>query len=184
MAKAIGFVGVSIMGDIDAWSGSEDYDYDADDTSPTSSVEFDFVNPNPGSFDLKVYGTSNPISPEQRQRADQHAVGSLDRDVYVPDTMLSWGWICTSCNVKVDQQPRAYENGVEPVWWWWCPACREKGGSARSHTGLKRQDDTRRDPPKNKKKTTSAPTKTQKKKEDMAAKCEKIKFPRTTPSKS
>ena len=174
--KATDFVRMSGMSDNDSRDGYTDDYYDGYDFSPSSSSmdAFDYVNPNPGSFDLKVYGMSSPIPLEKKQRADRHAATSDDRiPEYVPDSVLAWGWECTSCSRKIDKQPRQYENGVEPVWWWWCQDCRfPKGGSAHSRTGMKEKDDTPRGPVKDtKKKPASAPTKTQKTKIDMAARC-------------
>ena len=175
---------------------TDDDSNDGSGPSPSSSSmdAFDYVNPNPGSFNMKVYGMSSPIPLEKKQRADRHAATSDDRiPLYVPDSVLAWGWECTSCSRKIDKQPRQYENGVEPVWWWWCHDCRfptggsapglpAKGGSAHSRTGLKQKDDTPRGPVKDtKKKPASAPTKTQKTKIDMAARCKKITFSKAAP---
>jgi len=168
----------------DGYTDDDSNDGSGPSPSSTSMDAFDYVNPNPGSFNMKVYGTSSPIPPEnseQMQRADVHAATSDDRiPLYVPESVLAWGWDCTSCSRKVDKQPRRYENGVEPVWWWWCQDCRDsggKGGSAHSRTGLKQKDDTPRVTVKDTKKPTSAPTKTQKKKEDTPARCEKNQIP-------
>ena len=181
--KATDFVRMSGMSDNDSRDGYTDDYYDGYDFSPSSSSmdAFDYVNPNPGSFNMKVYGTSSPILLEKKQRADRYAATSVDRiPEYEAEPVLPWGWDCTSCSKKVDKQPRRYENGVEPVGWWWCQNCRDsggKGGGAHSRTGLKEKDDTPRVTVKDTKKPTSAPTKTQKKKEDTPARCEKNQIP-------
>ena len=132
--KAIDFVRMSGMSDNDSRDGYTDDYYDGYDFSPSSSSmdAFDYVNPNPGSFNMKVYGTSSPIPPEnseQMQRADRYAATSVDRiPEYEAEPVLPFGWNCTLCNRKVDKQPRRYENGVEPVGWWWCQTCRDSGG--------------------------------------------------------
>ena len=165
---------------------TDDDSNDGSGPSPSSSSmdAFDYVNPNPGSFNMKVYGMSSPIPLEKKQRADRYAATSVDRiPEYEAEPVLPFGWNCTLCNRKVDKQPRRYENGVEPVWWWWCQDCRfSKGGSAHSRTGMKEKDDTPRVPVKDtKKKPASAPTKTQKTKIDMAARCKKITFSKVAP---
>jgi len=39
-----------------------------------------------------------------------------------------FGWDCRVCQQRVEQRPRPYTGGPEPLWWWWCPRCREGSG--------------------------------------------------------
>ena len=130
--KAIDFVRMSGMSDNDCceeYTDDDSNDGSGPSPSSTSMDAFDYVNPNPGSFNMKVYGTSSPIPPEnseQMQRADRYAATSVDRiPEYEAEPVLPFGWNCTLCNRKVDKQPRRYENGVEPVGWWWCQTCQD-----------------------------------------------------------